>query len=273
MEDPDQAMELGGYTLISRRDRDDGRDGGGIALFGLDRVASQVVLLEHSADAERSWHAVHSDIGPVLCCVWYRPPCAGETQSIRSCEEEWLRLSATHVATIMIGDINVHHTRWLRHSTSVSVEGTAMFRFCAAHGLKQQVKEPTREANLLDLVISDLKAKRVDVLSTISDHNIVWAEFDLGVPEAQFHSRTVFDFRKADWTRIRRDFRSTDWTCMDFMAVDDAERHLHNSILETLRRHTPERELRERRSTHPWINDRCLAAIREKNTATGSPKQ
>ena len=155
LEDPEQMIALGGYALVSRRDRDDGRDGGGIALFALHSVALQIVLLEHSKDHERSWHAIHTDIGPVLCCVWYRPPCPGEIDSIRTCEAEWTRLSTNHIATIIIGDLNVHHKRWLKHSSSVSVEGTSLFRFCLAQGLKQHVKQPTRDDDLLDLVISD----------------------------------------------------------------------------------------------------------------------
>ena len=260
-------IELEGYTLISRRERDDGRVGGGIALFALDSIAPQVVLLEHSKEHERSWHAIHTDIGPVLLCVWYRPPCPGEIRSIQSCEEEWRRLSASHVATMIIGDLNVHHTRWLKHSTSVSVEGTSLFRFCLAQGLKQQVTKPTRDENLLDLVISDLKAVKVSVLPKVSDHNMVAAEFDLGVPPAQIFSRTVFDYAKANWNHIRRDYRVHEWAPMDTMEVDDAERYMHDKILEIIRRHVPERMIWERRSVHPWINERCVQAIRDKNNA------
>ena len=267
LDDAVEHIKLGGYSLMSRRDRDDGREGGGIAVFALDIVSPQVVLLEHSKEFERSWHTIHTDIGPVLCCVWYRPPCVGEVQSIRACDEEWERLVENHVATIIIGDLNVHHTRWLRHSSAVSVEGTSMLRFCLARGLKQQVKQPTRELYLLDLVISDLVATNIEILPRISDHNMVLAEFDLGVPSAVVLRRTVFDFGKADWDSIRLDFRNHGWSPMDSICVDDAERYLYNRIMDTVRSHTPEKDICERRSAHPWVNGRCLTAIREKNDA------
>ena len=139
----DSQLGLSGYALVSRRDRRDGRSGGGILCFAAQRLAEQIVLCEHSEVDERTWHILHSDIGPILCGVWYRPPCGGETASISSCEEEWRRLSASYVASILVGDLNVHHKRWLRFSSGVSVEGTALFRFSMATGLKHHVKAPT----------------------------------------------------------------------------------------------------------------------------------
>ena len=47
---------LPGYTLISRRDRIDGRQGGGVALFALDKVAEQIVHVGDSDVYKRSWH-------------------------------------------------------------------------------------------------------------------------------------------------------------------------------------------------------------------------
>ena len=111
------------YRFLSRRDRNDGRKCGGIACFVLERFIGHVAFLEHSTDFERSWHIIHSDIGPVLFGAWYRPPIDGEVASINACSEEWQRLSVNFVAIIFTGDMNVHHARWLRHSTRVSVEG------------------------------------------------------------------------------------------------------------------------------------------------------
>ena len=161
-------IQLGGYTLVSRRDRDDGRGGGDIAVFALIGFAEQVIFRMRRADHERSWQTLLTDVGPILCCVWYRPPCPGKVASIRGCEEQFRKLSDEHVATVIIGDLNVHHKRWLRYSSSVSVEGTALLRFCMATGLRQHVKEPTREEYLLDLVISDVNPRLVEVLPAIS---------------------------------------------------------------------------------------------------------
>ena len=256
----DDKLWLSGYRLLSRRDRC-GRTGGGIACFAADRFIEHVALLEHSADFERTWHTIHSDIGPVLFGAWYRPPASGETASINACDEEWRRLSANFVATILAGDLNVHHTRWLRYSTSVSVEGSVLFRFCSANGLKQRVKGPTRDENLLDLVISDIDPRRVEVLPRISDHNMVFAEFNIGIPEIICVRRIVYDYSKANWADLQAEFADSDWSSIDLFDVDDAERFFHQSVFAILDRHVPRREISERKSSHLWINERCLEAI------------
>ena len=64
--------QLTGYTLVSQRNRRDGRKGGGVALFVKDEHACCVNLLQHSETHERSWHLVHTSHGPLLLGVWYR---------------------------------------------------------------------------------------------------------------------------------------------------------------------------------------------------------
>ena len=260
-----------GYRLVSRRDRADGRSGGGIMCMVHERYHGQVVMQEHSSVDERTWHVVHSDIGPILCGTWYRPPCPGETASILACEEELRRLMPSAVACIIVGDLNVHHTRWLKFSSSVTVEGTAMLRFCKGNGLKQRVKRPTRYEYLLDLVLTDIDPTHVQVLHTIADHNLVLSSFDFSVPEAVVLQRLVFDYSKASWDDIAKEIAETDWTAIDRSAVDEGERFFHNTLNDILTRHIPQRWISERKSKHPWVNDRCLQAIATKNSMSNKP--
>ena len=81
-----EKISLTGYEVVSRRDRTDQSGFGGIALFARQNIAPFVTLLEHSEENERSWHVIHSDIGPILLGIWYRPPQNGEIQSIRRLE-------------------------------------------------------------------------------------------------------------------------------------------------------------------------------------------
>ena len=48
-------MRIEGHKLISRLDRADGRQGGGVAVFPLERLAHKVTHLRDSTVAERSW--------------------------------------------------------------------------------------------------------------------------------------------------------------------------------------------------------------------------
>ena len=63
-------------------------------------------LLHTSITCERAWHTIHSDIGPILLAVWYRPPAAGEVVSISSFEDELNNLRESRVGVILVGDLS-----------------------------------------------------------------------------------------------------------------------------------------------------------------------
>ena len=264
------------YSLVSRRDRRAGdceRDkrGGGIALFALSAVAQNITLLQHSESYERSWHILHADLGPILFCIWYRPPCSGEVASIASFEVEWARLAPDFIGTIVVGDLNVHHTHWLRHSTHVSVEGTRLYRFCIDNGFRQCVSAPTRGDNTLDLVLTDLEELRGTVVGAqISDHRIVRAEVNLSVPRAELQRRVVYDYKNAAWTRVRMEVFHTDWSFLDAWDVDRATAEITRILLCILDWFVPKRVFTNEVTTHPWLNDRCLELIRRKRLAEGT---
>ena len=87
-------------------------------MFALPEIAACVAMLEHASDFshERSWHAVHGDLGPVLLCIWYCHPRVGEIGSIVAFDEEWERLSVGFLGTLAVGDINAHHSHRLKFS-------------------------------------------------------------------------------------------------------------------------------------------------------------
>jgi hypothetical protein len=77
LDDSVKEVSLEGYTLISRRDRcegDDDRKCGGVAVFALTQQADSITEVSKSATSERVWVIVHSDMGPLLVVIWYRPP-------------------------------------------------------------------------------------------------------------------------------------------------------------------------------------------------------
>ena len=66
-------FNIANYSCISRQDN---RHGGGIAIYA--KIGfKNLVHLEDSLDAERSWHYLHTDLGIIALCNFYRPPDAG----------------------------------------------------------------------------------------------------------------------------------------------------------------------------------------------------
>jgi hypothetical protein len=107
-------VDLEGYCQISRLDRRDGRKCGGVAVFSKLSFAQNVVHVGDSPEYERSWHIVHTNHGPLLFSVWYRPPCHGEVESILEFEREWEQHRHLALGTLVVGDMNVHSTSWLK---------------------------------------------------------------------------------------------------------------------------------------------------------------
>ena len=105
-------VTIPGFTLVSRLDRARGPKAsyGGVALFASN--PNLVSHLQDSTSAERSWHTVHTDIGPILLGNWYRAPDAGP-EPIASLATELEGFGDQFVGTIILGDMNVHHARCL----------------------------------------------------------------------------------------------------------------------------------------------------------------
>ena len=155
---------LPGYVLVGRRDRhcsdvnphiDNLQSWGGILLFVAQEYDGAVVQVLESDTAERLWFILHCDVGPILVCIWYRPPAPSDISSISTLDSELSQLRNDVIGTAIIGDLNCHHARWLYHSAGVSTEGRALHRFCMENGFQEFVKQPTRQSYLLDLVLSD----------------------------------------------------------------------------------------------------------------------
>ena len=83
-------------------------------------------------------------------------PHYSESDSITSFELEWGELEASHVGTVIVGDMNVHHVQCLTYSIHTTPADIALRTWAAEHGLRQLVKKPTRGSNLLDLVLTDM---------------------------------------------------------------------------------------------------------------------
>ena len=57
---------------------------------------------------------------------------------------------------LMIGDLTIHHKKWVLFSNADTTIGTELKTFCDFHGLFQIVREPTRQSCLLDSAFTDI---------------------------------------------------------------------------------------------------------------------
>ncbi len=273
LDDSIEKLDIPGYQLVSRRDREktrvSGLNHGGIALYS--RVGGILVThLEDSRVAERSWHVIHTDVGGILLCLWYRPPGA-DASEITSFDDELTRLSVDTIGALVVGDMNIWQKSWLKHSPTNTADGERLHQVCKAHSLKQLVSEPTRGRNLLDLALSSIPASAsADVLETISDHASVLVRVDIPMPGVDVLERVVWDFAHADWESLLASFENLVWD--DVLRYNDpsvAVDVFSSMILDFSRRHIPRKTISERKGSHPWLDEACLRAIQRKHECSG----
>jgi len=264
--------QVNGYQLVGRHESASTRRG--IAAFAKDSFASDVVLLEKSSVTERMWLIVHSQLGAILLCVWYRRPNPGEVESITSLRQEYLKNRPGTIGTILVGDLNIHHIRWLKFSARNSPEGDALLNFCREFGFEQLVQSPTRDSYLLDLVLTDLQLHpKVVVKPGISDHSIVTASFTTCIPVQEVSERTVWKYQEANWTAMRNELSSYSWPWSPDTDPDLAAEEFGSVLLDLMERHIPHEVVQRRSGSHPWFNDRCMDAVRAKQAAWGTSLQ
>ena len=242
---------------------------GGVAVYAQRQIAQQVMLLEKSASAERLWCILHTDCGPYLFGAWYRPP-STELSSIETCEQEHEKLSDGVIGTLLVGDVNVHHLQWLQHSRETTKCGKKIMLAAAQMGLRQIVRQPTRGNYLLDVALSDVRSTSAQVLPRIADHCVVEVSLPLPVPKGAVLLRDGWNFRTADWDQLNANLEMEEWTVFSTMNVDDAATHLSDRILSLAEKSIKKKVIHDRKSMHPWVNDRVLQAVVEKRGAGGS---
>ena len=126
-----EAVPLEGYNVIARRDRDEDSGRGGVLIFAQEDIGERVAVLEKSDVAERIWAVIHTNHGPYLIAMWYRPPCSGELSSITSFGEELSRLRGEALGTLICGDMNVHQKNGFD-----SLQATAEKAACCSRNVK-----------------------------------------------------------------------------------------------------------------------------------------
>ena len=262
-----------GYEVVSRLDRRNGQKCGGILLLARSDVAPFVAHLGDSAVAERSWHMLHTDVGPLLIGCWYRPPSYSESASITSLESEIAGHAPDAVGVVIAGDMNIHHRPWLTYSSSATSAGRKLFDVCCSLGLSERVGQPTRGQYLLDLVLADLgDAVTCQVLPGLSDHCAILCGIRAAIPKAVVLPRRCFLYRQARWHELNRSLSSINW--FGVLPLDDpssAVAVFTGIVLEAAKTHIPFKKLHLRKSTHPWLNERCLELVASKVMAFGTP--
>ena len=131
------ADQVPNYVVIVRRDRHKEENRGGVIGF-VRRDVRNLVGLENSEVAERTWIILHTDVGNIAIANWYRPPSADDSH-INSLRDEMNDLHSEFIGFIIAGDMNIHHSKWLQLSNDNFYQDEVLKEICCEFGLKKLV--------------------------------------------------------------------------------------------------------------------------------------
>ena len=167
----------------------------------------------------------------------------------------------------MIGDSNIHDNKWLRFPYSDTTIRTKLKTFCDFHGLFQIVRKPTRHKFLLILAITGIPKSTATVYPIIANHNAVLVQLPLPEVFEKSFTRAVWDLRRVDSSKIEHELTVFDWSSLRQGTAEESLNYFLEVLWNLLIKYIPRKDIVSRKSTHPWLNERCRNALVQKNGA------
>ena len=121
------------------------------------------------------------------------------------------------------------------------------------------------DAYLLDLFITDLPGCESEVLPAIADHRAVLTKLPLPKIVTKRISRQGWIFQLAKWKELMEALSKWNWQKLDEGTAEDAVNYFYDILRMHMKKYIPFRAFQEKKMSHPWINEKCEAAIARKN--------
>ena len=140
------------------------------------------------------------------------------------------------------------------------------------HGLEQMVYFPTRERNVLDLILTTLPGQFQDVHShdKFSDHDIVSRTLKIFIAPIKKPRRKVYLYQKGDYESMRKD--TLKFTKEDTRSVPENFDLITSFIQDSVDKHIPSKTSRSV-SSIPWITSEIRRKIRRRNKTHAKAKK
>ena len=202
----DNELAIDGYTMF-RKDRQNqnerGHGAGGVVLYVKTDIKS-VERKDISNDKfkECLWCEIESGTKKLLIGVCYRPPGVDENTDNGLCE---LINRVSKESVVIMGDFN-YHINW-EHMKGERPQDTKFLDCVNGAFLQQHIMDPTRNKNILDLVMTSeeniIENVTVGEHFHSSDHQIIRWEIVLQDCKSRETPRKSYNYFKADYNKVR----------------------------------------------------------------------
>ena len=206
----------------------------------------------------------------LLIVVFYRPP-DSNLDYLKELKKSFrLANQARFDQLVVCGDFNLPHIDW-EFGTATTGDSIHNYftKLVRDTYLWQMIDFPTRNNNMLDLILTNIPEKISDIhgfddiLNT--DHKLVSFVLDFNIPKEPKTKRFVYNFKKANWDALKEVLTNTPWD-MSFVP-GDIEASLSNwcdLFVSVVNDHVPKRRVRNVHD-HPWLDLELMKLIKKKN--------
>ncbi|KAI8518817.1 hypothetical protein Bbelb_020740 [Branchiostoma belcheri] len=219
---------------------------------------------------------------PLIIGTYYRPP-SDQGNSLdeldRSIGKMGAKINSDNV--IILGDFNTPGIKWdttvADNSQAYTGQAEKLLNLMDNHGLFQTVQEPTRNGNLLVLVLVNNPniIEKTTVVPGISDHDMVLVDVNLALKQYRKPKRKVYIRTQADEPAIKKDL--TDYATnfhkrTQDMSVTQKWSDFKDKMKDTMNKHIPSK-ITSSRYNLPWFNRNLRRHCRKKQRLYNKAKK
>ena len=266
---------------VLRKDRNSKARRGGV-FIAVRKHYDMTLLPDLETNCEILWAKVQISASKFLTLgCFYRPPDSKISTSEELAKSLDLMPKNSNQTIVLGGDFNLPGIDWdngvVNPKAANKSQCELLLSSLETHALAQIHKEPTREVNILDLLITNKPGliKSSHSVPGISDHCAVVTELDIDPPYRRTKPRPVRQFKKANWEAIRQQIRSC-WTSFSenspSRSVNENWLKLKSILNQCLDKFIPTK-MTSPRENLPWLSKSLLASIRKKASLYSKAKR
>ena len=194
-----------------RRDLKCQQGGEGVLLaINKNFISDEVEELHPGNDCEIIWAKLDIKGSKTLYISPFYNPKTSDEKSLTNFDISVRRASQIQNAALFIGgDFNLPGWDWKNRILKPNaVHPKDHYEFgntLVDTGLVQLIEQPTRQDNILDLMITNLpnQIPRAEIITGISDHDIVFVELNIAPTKLRQKPRNIPIYRKANWETMK----------------------------------------------------------------------
>ena len=242
-----------------------GRRGGGVAMY-VRHDLNPVLIANNEDSVEHLAVLIETDKIKFYFSVVYRPP--GQSLELDALLYNGLSILTQRHDSVILGDFNLPHIDW-QTLHGVEAESHRMIKFIEDNYLFQLVSEPTRENNILDLLLTTqeflLSNVRVGEQLHNCDHNVI--RFTICAHKSSNKSkRRYLNFNQANFPGLRHDLMNLNFDCPPDSNISTQWDAFKCKYLAAQQKHVPVSSGGARsNNSSPWFNSDIKASLKERN--------